>query len=348
MKNVLRIGVVTAALLPVVGCGWLFGEEGMFRDRSEDYRQAQLESPLRVPDQLSDSAIDDAYPVPPLTEDITLTGEFVVPRPDPLEGDPSAQLVKIQRLSSEQWILIEAPPGEVWPTVRSFLNRAQLSTGRIDPVLGIMETAWLEPADDSQPQERYRFRIEQGVQRGTSEVYVLQDRIGGDDWPQSSDNVERENGMVQELAQFIANSAVQGGMVSMVAEQALDSRGKVFLKRDAEKRPYLELQLPFVRAWASLGLALEKASFKVEDLNRSEREYWVRSVPQQNEEDDCGWFSSLFGCDDEETVDGRSFTVTMQPNGNHSVVIRIATREGEPLTEIEAEVLLKRIKGFLS
>lgn len=342
--RILRTTALAAAIAATPGCGWLMGEEGIFRDRSEAYREARLEERLIVPEGLSDGrAIDDAYPIPEVTETASLSGDFEVPRPDPLEGDPSAQLVKIQRLGTEQWILVEASPGQVWPQVRGFLNRAQLPTDRIDPELGLIETDWLQPAGARA--ERYRMRIEQGVQRETSEVFVLHDLIGGEGWPASSEDPERENIMIQELSQFIADSSVEG-VVSMVAERALDSRGKVFLRRDGGQ-PYLDLQLPFVRAWGALQLALEKAGLETQDLDRSEGRYWISARPEADAEK-CGWFASLFGCGDSGDEEARNYVLDMQPAGAGAVTIRIRSDDGQPLAEQEAERMLTRIKGFVS
>ena len=47
------------------------------------------------------------------------------------------------------------------------------------------------------------------------------------------------------------------------------------MQYDDAGNPYLALQLPFDRGWASLALALEKAAFRVDDLNRSEGIYYT-------------------------------------------------------------------------
>lgn len=334
--------------LSLAGCGWFGGQDGIFRDRGEDYRKARLEPALSLPPGLSGNAIDDAYPIPALENAhlVTLGGRFEVPRPDPLEGDPSAQGVKIQRLGNHQWILVESSPGQVWPQLRAFLNQVQLPVARIDPGLGIIETGWFEPAEDSLRRERYRFRIEQGVQRGSSELFVLHDQIGGDDWPEVSDNIERENAMVQELSQFMANNAAEG-VVSMVAERALDSRGKVFVRRDEDLQAYLDLQLPFLRAWGALSLALEKAGLEVDDLNRSERRYWVHALPEADTTR-CGWFRRLFGCGRVDSEAIRHYILEMRPAGDSAVTLHVSDGEGHPLPKQEADQLLSRIKGFIS
>lgn len=41
--------LVMAMLLPVTGCGWLTGDDGLFRDRGDDYRKAAVEPPIAIP-----------------------------------------------------------------------------------------------------------------------------------------------------------------------------------------------------------------------------------------------------------------------------------------------------------
>ena len=56
------IPIIAASALS--GCGWLMGDEGYFRDRKHDYREAEVSQPINVPDNLDKSAIKDLYPVP--------------------------------------------------------------------------------------------------------------------------------------------------------------------------------------------------------------------------------------------------------------------------------------------
>ena len=91
--------------------------------------------------------------------------------------------------------------------------------------------------------------------------------------------------MIKALAQFIADNGSTGA-VSMLAQRGIESRGKVFLDKPAGEAPHLRLELPFDRAWSALTLALQKAGFTVDDLNRTEREMWVRYTPPQDPEDE--------------------------------------------------------------
>jgi outer membrane protein assembly factor BamC len=337
--------LIAAALLS--GCGWLTGDEGIFRDRSNDYRNARLEQPLQIPPQLDGGSIEDALAIPPTSAPTGMGGEFQVPRPDPMDGNPGGELVRLQRLGDAHWILVEAEPGEVWPRVRQFLNVNRLSVARADAAAGVIESGWLQPQAEGAARERYRFRIEQGVQRGSSEVFVLQS--AGEQWPQSSSNGEREGEMRRALAQFIADAG-SSGSVSMLAQRGLDARGKVFLERRGEQ-PALRLELPLERAWASLESALPKAGFTVSDLNRSERQLWATYAPPAEEEEKRGWFGSLwhalFG-EDEAIADDTVYLIAVEPRQSAAVRITIRREDGQPLADADAERLLHEIKGRLS
>ncbi len=339
--------LLAVAILPLAGCGWLTGDDGVFRDRGEDYRRAQLDAPLTLPEGVIAPAMDDALAIPTGGDHQPLSGRFEAPRPEPLDGDPAADLVRIQTLGSDRWLLVEVDPGEVWPRVRQFLLNNQLQVGRVDATGGVIETVWLQPQEGGR--ERYRFRIEQGVQRGSSEVFVLQADAGtGENWPARSSNEAREAEMVRALAQFIADNSAAGA-VSMLAQRGIESGGKVFLERG--QKPALRLQLTGDRAWASLELALPKAGFVVDDRNRAQDQFWVRYAPPVDEEESKGWFDWLFGDDDELLDDDKTvYLVTMTEDVPDAagVHIRIRREDGEPLPPADAERLLQLLKGHLS
>ena len=242
MKKIIVIPAVIAVSLAVSGCGWLFGDKGVFRDRGNDYRRARVEKPLQIPPELSQAEGEEDFAIPAIAHSEPLEGVFEVPRPEPLDGDPNAEQVRIKTLSGTTWILVESSPGEVWPRVRQFLNTNQFNVVRADATGGVIETGWLQPKADV-ARERYRFRIEQGVQRGSSEIYVLQaGAVAGDNWPASSSDPARENEMIKALAQFIADNGSTGA-VSMLAQRGIESKGKVFLSKQAGQSPYLSLEL---------------------------------------------------------------------------------------------------------
>ena len=196
---------------------------------------------------------------------------------------------------------------------------------------------------------RFQVRIEQGVQRGTSELHVLQQNQAGDvgSWPDQSDDLELEAEMLRSLAQYIANSA-EAAPVSMVAEQAISAGGRISMQESASGEPYLQLQLPFARAWASMGRALEKSTFSVTDLDRSSGTYFALFNGPSSEEDD-GWFDWLWDGDDEFPHAGENFVVTLEDAGDAGVRIFLRPQEqGKELSVRDQQALLSLIKGNIN
>lgn len=354
MKKLVLISVMTTVSISMSGCGWLFGDKGVFRDRGDNYRRARVEKPLEVPPELTHAEAEQDFAIPMLARSAPLEGKFEVPRPASLDGDPGAEQVRIRNLDNTSWILVEATPGEVWPRVRQFLNTNQLNVARANATDGIIETAWMQPKADGTPRERYRFRIEQGVQRGSSEVYVLQaGAAAGDNWPATSSNVGREEEMVKALAQFIADNGSTGA-VSMLAQRGIESKGKVFLGKQAGES-YLHLELPTERAWSSLTLALPKAGFTVEDQNQTDRQLWVRYTPPVDPKDKPGMWSRfwtwVWGSEDELGNAKTMYVVRVKPvaaNSDTAVTIELSREDGKPIAAPVEKELLNRIKNKLS
>lgn len=357
MKKIVGISALVILTTSVSGCGWLLGDKGMFRDRSDDYRKAALGKPLVLPAGLTGNAIEDQLAIPrEHGTEAALEGEFAVPRPEPINPSADAERVKLQTLGGQSWILVDAAPGEVWPRVRQFLSTNQLAVLRADATAGMIETAWMQPATGG-ARERYQFRIEQGVQRGSSEVYLLQaDSSAGEaSWPQHSSNAQRESDMLKAVAQFVADNG-SSGAVSMLAQKGINAQGKVFLEHLPGQPVHLRLALPFDRAWASLGLALTKAGFATDETNASEHQLWVRYDPVITDEaKKPGFFGSIwhwvFGSDDGDILSNRKavYVVSMQAGAEAGQqLIAIARQDQLELAPTDREKLLNMIKSNLN
>jgi outer membrane protein assembly factor BamC len=345
----MRIIATLLLVFAVTGCSWLTGEKGYFRDRSDDYRKAQVEPRIQVPAGMDDDKLQDIYVIPPITEDLKVTGEFEVPRPTPLAARETEELVRIQRLGEEEWMLAAMAPGQLWPQVRAFLNNNTLQVARVDARAGIIETNWMK-GEGATMHERYRFRIEQGVQRNTSELHVLQMYQAGDieNWPESPADKERSSQMLLALAQYIAN-ATETAPVSMMAQQQISASGKVSLQEDADDTPYIRLELPYYRAWASLERALRESSFRIRDLDRSSGVYYVRYVAPDDE--DGGWFDWLFdgdGEDESAELTEQDFVVNMEQQTEDVMRITIVREDGIALTLTQSQGMLSLIKGNIN
>lgn len=340
-----RTAVIGALALAAGSCGYIGGEKGVFRDRSEDYKKAPQTAPITVPEGMESVPLTEIYVIPPVQDNFLSQGEFEVPRPVPLSGVAGPEVVRIQKLGDASWALIGVAPGQVWPQVRNFMAASGMQVARADAQAGLLETNWLTV--EGQPgSSRFQFRIEQGVQRGTSELYVLQMRQvpNPTGWPAKSDDPAQAADMLQAIAQFLADSA-ESSPVSMIAEQGISAGGKITMVTSPEGYNYLQLDLPYDRAWASLGRALEKAAFEITDLDRSGGIYYVRFMGVAKE-DQQSWWASLWDSDDMQPMVGQTFLVTLQKLTEQSVSIRLRPQDESVVFENrEDEDLLAMIKG---
>ena len=336
---------VAMLLLAVTsGCGVLMGDDGVFRDRSQDYKVAAEPPVISVPQGKSTEALREIYVIPEVQDKLLLAGDFEVPRPAPLVTGGSSETVRIQRLGDQSWALVGVPPGQVWPQVRSFLAASNMQVARVDARAGIIDTAWLT-LDGQELPSRFRFRMDQGVQRGTSELHVLQmnRRLEEDAWPAKSDDSEQSMDMLRVVAQYLADST-ESAPVSMIAEQGITATGKIALQESPEGQTYIRLELPYDRAWASLGKALEESTFEVVDKDRSAGIYYTRFVGP--EDDESGFFDWLWADDSSEPGVGQMFNVSMQAGEPGAVRITLEPEDPTlPFGIREEQTMLNLIKG---
>jgi outer membrane protein assembly factor BamC len=342
------LALLSLSPLLLSGCGYLFGDDGIFRDTKNDYKEApelpqmQLPEGTRVAGQLQ-----EIYPIPEVSNDDYATRGDKVPRPEPLLAASAEQMVRIQRLGDDSWALIAIPPGQLWPQVRSFMAAANIPIGRVDARSGLIESSYLELQNQELP-ARFRFRVERGVQRGNSELHVLQmfRSTDADGWPQRSDDLELEAEMLRSVAQFIANSA-DTAPVSMMAEQSIAATGKLQLIEEGDAA-YLRLELPFDRAWASLARAIEDAGFTITDRDRSAGRYYARYTGVEDE-DDGGWFSWFGDDDDENPLSGVPLLVTLEDQGDGVQEIHVAPEQpGADLAREDGMMALQMLKGNIN
>jgi outer membrane protein assembly factor BamC len=343
--NVVQTLLVSALMFSVSGCGYLFGDKGVFRDRYEDYKKAPELPPITVPEGMESVPLREIYVIPPIEDKFIAPGEFEVPKPAPLSVGAGSELVRIQKLGDASWVLIGIPPGQVWPQVRNFMSASGMQVARADAQAGIMETNWLTVEGKSLT-SRFQFRIEQGVQRGTSELHVLQMQQSGgaDTWPAKSDDPAQAAEMLQAIAQFLADSA-ESSPVSMIAEQGISADGKIAMLEAPEGYSYLKLELPFDRAWASLGRALEETVFEITDKDRSSGVYYVL-YSGENAGEDRGWWASIWNAEDSNPLVGQVFTITVKAISDDAVSIRVLpTDTSKSFDNREDQELLMHIKG---
>ncbi len=322
MKPVLS-ALTLGVLASLSGCGYMIGDEGYFRDRGSDYQDARVESRMTVPSDLQSKPIGDLLPVPgqltagPVSED-----GFETPRPQPLLASADTSAFSMQQDGSRRWLLAQMPASEVWPLLERFWSDYQVPLAQSDRALSQFATEWVDftksannplvrrvmptleegrRVDDEE--QRFRVRLEPGVNAGSSEVKVLhQSRDIGDDdseWPSRSDISGFERGLLAELETYLNQSIANqnGGQVSSLANIGPTQTS---LDQDGAGNTVLTLSTDFNRAWVEVGDSLARGDVLVTDFNRSSGVYYVDLDQTRSDKEEPGFFSGWFGGDDDE------------------------------------------------
>jgi len=349
----LKTEVVLIAVVGLSGCS-LLPDAGKIipwevdSELSGDYQTAIETDAIAVPDDLDSDAIQQTYPIPEVAVNLAIPVTGKAPRPAPLTTGSQLDAVRLQRLGESSWAVVNVAPGQLWPQVRAFLVSSGIDVASVDASGGLIDTAFVM-LENKSLESRFRFRVDSGVQRNTSELHILQQNVAKDldltSWPENSDDAELEQTMLRNIAQFIANSA-ESAPVSMMAEQAMTGAGRISME-ESSSGARLRLDLPFNRAWAATEKGFTEAGFRLDDKNRSAGLFYVTYLGPEGEEDG-GWFSWLGGSDNDDPLIGQEFQVQLTVEDTSQVTIYILGSDGQPIGQLEQQGLLTLLQGNIT
>jgi outer membrane protein assembly factor BamC len=344
-----RWSLLLSAILFLQSCSFL-GLDNYFRDRSNDYRQAEEFSEIEIPDGMSAGRVGQLYPLPEGGEVVSyeIQSEFEVPRPRSVGMNESTNEVRIQRLNGESWILVTTPPGETWPRIRSYLSRAGIPTSRVDPSNGIIETGLFKLTESPENFQQFRIQLSQGVQLNSTEIDILQRSFPEADipnplpsWERESDTADYEDWFRGILAETLAaDDAV--GTASLLGQEIATS-SKVDLVTPESGLPYIEMRMDYERAWASVGYALSRQGFSIAEQHSSEGIYI--SDYQQVSVDEPSWWRRVFRITKNNPV--YNYRVSLD-NTDGVIRVQVENLNGETMSQRENYLVLQRIRNNLT
>lgn len=328
MKRMAGLSALALIISSTSGCGWIWGPDGYFRDRGSDYLEAQQTKPMQLPPDVNVAKrLDPLLPVPRNVADDTAKGEFEVPRPQPMTSVADASDYSLQKSGDSRWVMAQRPPAEVWPVAVQFFQDNGFRLDEQRPQTGEFTTTW-QPVSElsasmakrlqsggvaADSETRVRVRIEPGVQRNTSEIYVVSaERPAGStadiDFTNRSVNTGVDAALVDEMLASMSRISEKGGSVSLLVARDYDTPNRVSLTEDGSGNVVLNLGEDLNRAWASVGRALEQGQWRVEDINRSLGLYYINLAEKAEKKDaEPGFFSKLFGGEPtKEEIDSRA------------------------------------------
>ena len=298
-----------------------------------DYVSSSRAKKLDVPPDLSDVEANVQYGVPGEAvsynsyEDAKKAGYKEVKVLQDPEG------MRIVKSGNLRWLVVNEAPAKLWPHLEMFWQELGFGIKILNKRTGVMETewikssklkfdskkgmasrfdAWLDGLSNLADRRKFRTRIENGIEKNTSEIYISQrsvvgmddeakERIkrlkegsystdmykiqeyipsGEEEAQEITDKLQKEMNMDEyEInAEILRRLMTKLGMTDLDAEKVLanpiEKKNAKFVEN--KRGNYLLLNDPYDRSWRRLSLALDIIGFVTEDKNRSEGIFYVK------------------------------------------------------------------------
>lgn len=381
-----RATTLVAALAALAACSTRF--DSVLPDRRPDYRQSAITRPLEVPPDLTSSTIDDTLVVPEIDPAGSAslsayaqergTGPQVRTAAAVLPAQPG---ITVGQDGDRRWLVVAAPPDQVWPRVREFWTSNGFNLKREDPTIGIMETDWLENRADipedgirrvlkrfldmaySTPtRDRFRVRLERSLDERSTDIYlshsgVEEVAVGGTSasatntfiWQQRPPSPELEAEMLNRLMVHLGASERRAETQLARAETPTTGPRSRLVEQDGE--PRLIVDEEYSRAWRLVGLALDGGNYAVEEQSRGQGLYVVeyRDPLQDNQQPgESGFFSRLafWRGEPEAPPPGTRYRVRLAGQGQQTVVV-VRDADDRPVDSASARQVLEAVQRII-
>ena len=351
IKSLSSIALIVL-LMVLVGCS---SSDKKDRPQAEYYGSSTRNSGLEVPPDLTQTDPNKNITIPGSATGSSNQSSGVLSNTNVL-AEPSN--VAMLRDGQQRWLVVDDRPSNVWPKLVAFWEKDGIKLVTASPQSGVIETDWLVNYADltsdvgklfrgllnklttSGQRDKYRVRIDRGLEDNTTEVYVSHQ--GLEEVPVSPFNkdvgdykwVKRpaDPGLeVEVMRQIMVYLGVEEEQADLVADQNRPERNERsrLLIEDTDE-PVLVLDDGFPRAWQRVGLALDRSGVTIFGRNRQQGGYVVELADADAiEEEKPGFFSKLFK---RKKKSAEEITYRMQvrllPQGDEKTVVAVATEEG--------------------
>lgn len=368
----LLVGLLTA------GCVSMPNLDSIVDDRKVEYKKtADSQSTLEVPPDLTSSRIDESLVVP---ETGTTYSEYAGAQKNGLKR-PGAQAavltevdsVELKREGDKRWLVIKAPPDQVWASLISFWQQQGILLQEQDPGAGVMKTSWLENRADiksdfitdtvrkvfdglysSNTRDQFRVRLERGT-NGATELYLthtgMQEEIASGSAGQSQQQVWKPRPTDHGLEAVMLRRIMMHLGVSEQRATAEAKKGGGAAKTGSAPRSQmmrnqgqvaLQINENQDTAWRLVGMALDQVGFAVEDRNQAEGVYSVRYAdPYADSGESKGMLSKLaFWKGDSKPDPTAQYQVRLSGQGGSTQVTVHSNKGGSAETQARILTLL--------
>ena len=358
-----RVGLLALALA-LSACSALEGDK-------IDYKSAAKGSTLEVPPDLTQLSRDSRYNVPGGAVSAAAMQASQAAQPSGTANAAATQLgdVRIQRDGNKRWLVIDRPADKLWEPVRDFWLENGFTLDLDQANLGIMETDWAEnraklPQDlirstlgkvidslySTGERDRFRTRLERNAAGGT-EVYIthrgmieVYSNTTKDQtvWQPRAADPELETEFLRRLMVRLGVSQEQYKAVVAAAAAPVAQSATVATVNNV---PVVQMKEGFDRTWRSVGVALDRTGFTVEDRNRNDGVYFVRYVAPNADKKEAGFFGKLF-TRSPDAVPPLKYRIVVRSQGE-ATTVSVLNEGGTPEASANAERIVRVIADEL-
>lgn len=278
--TVIKLMVATMCLVVLQACAFVQKFSGT------KYGEAGSIGGLEAPPQLVTPEWDESLKIPQTANDRVSALETYGKALD-ASVVPEFVDVSVRREGDLRWLEAEVDPVNVWPLLRSFWADQGIALDRDEPVLGIMETDWVEQIDSGQSNDggrefaatrsKYRLRVEREPNAVTN-IFLTQ-RISelqsiteqGGVWVSVNSDPESEAEVLVNLMEHMGKSREDA-----LFEVANAKGPRLFIDlQDIDGIPVLLVGDQYSRVWRRTGIALDRAGLPIYEQNRNKGTYLV-------------------------------------------------------------------------
>ena len=353
----------------------LAGCESVQITKRIDYKSTASAPALELPPDLTTPRYDDRYTV--------TTASGVAAQQNSGKARESQTLItvpdaRIARAGNERWLVVKATPEQAWNMTRTFWSENGFVLITEQPALGVMETDWAEnraeiPQDvlrrtvgkfvdifyTTYKRDKFRARIERGVETGTVEIYVS--HRGMEQVP--TGKIDNSSPAAFAWAVMPPNPALESEMLTRLmmkfgtpeptaraaVVQASISPDRASIDKNSDGSYKLTVQDPFDRTWRRVGLALDRAGFTVVDRDRSRGVYFVPYGDPDalaQKANNAGWLTKLQFWKTDEKDKPEQYQIVVAESAQNSIV-SVQDPGGIPDRTATSEKILALLKDQL-
>lgn len=340
----------------------IYGDNGVIRDRSQDYELAQKNERLQLPPHLRAKEMQEQLVVPDAGVTAVSNDAFEVPRPEFFYAESGSESVNLRRMDGEKVILVDEPIADVWRKARDFWAFNDIDIAYSDPRQGVLETDWitLDGHDysfidlwvkrltlqnvDGPTRNKLRMTVRPDPDdynrtaiRLSHVQFPLDAQVADVDWQSQSRDVEYKSDMMFEMLRYLSKAGATPSANSLLAMQQ-KQKARPQLGRDSRGNPVLKISTRVDEAWSMVSNALDAAEVDVGTRDQSRGVFYLTytTTTPFDESERMGFFEWLHSDRGEITISTEGLASALgvgEETGEDA--IRYSSRSADEITNVE-------------